>query len=233
MKPVCLITGAGGRLGQLLCTDLARDHEVIATYRNTVPRVASQLQWPVGAHQADEPRCPTAYCVQADLRCREDIRRVVEVAEARHGRIDSIINAAADVRFLGRLVELWESGDEAASQLAVNSIAPLQLVSAVFQSCWKDQAEDNARWNRSVVNVSSVSGLYVTKDVGQAYYAASKAALNTLTMYLSLELAPYSVRANAVCPSRFDNESATQRVVDAVRRLIIGSDTGSLLSKVP
>ncbi|MGX4695379.1 SDR family NAD(P)-dependent oxidoreductase [Streptomyces sp. JNUCC 63] len=233
MKPVCLITGAGGRLGQLLCADLARDHDVIATYNNNAPRVASQLQWPVGAGQSGGPHCPTIYCVQADLLHREDIRRVLEVAQARHGRIDSIINAAADVRFLGRLVESWQSGDEAVTQLAINSVAPVQLVSAVFQSCWKDWAEENARWNRSVVNVSSVSGLYVTKDVGQAYYAASKAALNTLTMYLSLELAPYSVRANAVCPSRFDNGPAAQRVVDAVRRLIIGKDTGSLLSKVP
>ncbi|AOP47924.1 SDR family NAD(P)-dependent oxidoreductase [Streptomyces lydicus] len=233
MKPVCLVTGAGGRLGQALCADLARDHDVIAAYRRTVPKVASQLQWPVRTDGAEEARHSLIHCVQADLACREDIRRLVEVAAARNGRIDSIVNAAADVRFHGPLVELWESGDEVVTQLAVNAVAPVQLVSAVFQACWKDQSEENAQWNRNLVNISSVSGLYVTKDVGQAYYAASKAALNTLTMYLSLELAPYSVRANAVCPSQFTNESATQHVVNAVRRLITGNETGALVSNVP
>ncbi|MFI0898478.1 SDR family NAD(P)-dependent oxidoreductase [Streptomyces sp. NPDC020983] len=233
MKPVCLITGAGGRLGQLLCADLAQDHEVVATYHTAVPRVASQLQWPIGDDPSGEERSPAIHCVQADLLSREDIRRVVEVAHARHGRIDSIVNAAADVRFHGRLVELWESGDEIVSQLAINAVAPAQLASAVFQSCWKDQTEENSRWNRSIVNVSSISGLSVSKDVGQAYYAASKAALNTLTMYLSLELAPYSVRANAICPARFANKAETQRVVDGVRQLIRGRDTGLLVSRVP
>ncbi|MGW4160117.1 SDR family NAD(P)-dependent oxidoreductase [Streptomyces sp. NPDC004788] len=233
MKPVCLITGAGGRLGRLLCADLAQDHEVVAAYHTTVPKVASQLQWPVGTTQSTSRNLPAIHCVQADLLSREDIRRVVEVAQARHGRVDSIINAAADVQFLGRLVELWESGDEAVAQLLVNAVAPIQLASAVFQACWKDQTEENSRWNRSVVNVSSVSSLYVAKDVGQAYYAASKAALNTLTMYLSLELAPYSVRANAICPARFESESAAQRVVGGVRKLISGNDTGLLMSGIP
>ncbi len=230
MKPVCLVTGASGRLGRLLCRDLASDHEVIASYHNTVPDVSSQLRRPVsdGAES-----CPPVYCVQADLHCRDDIRRLVEVAHARYGRIDSVVNAAADIRFHGALVELWQSGDDVLSQLAINSFAPFQLVSAIFQSHWKDESEENAKWNRNVVNVSSVSSLYVTKSIGQAYYAASKAALNILTMYLSQELAPYSVRANTVCPSRFADEPSTQRVVDAIRELMTGQDSGLLVSKVP
>jgi NAD(P)-dependent dehydrogenase (short-subunit alcohol dehydrogenase family) len=233
MKPVCLVTGAGGRLGQSLCVDLAQDYEVVATYRKTVPEVPSQLQWPVGPGAAAALPRSDIYCIQADLECRADIRRVVEVAQARHGRIDCVVNSAADIRFHGPLVEMWQSGDEAISQLSVNAVAPFQLVSAVFQSCWKDWSDENAQWNRSVVNVSSVSGLYVTRDVGQAYYAASKAALNILTMYLSLEMAPYSVRANTVCPSRFDDEPTTRRVVEAIRALLAGKETGSLVSKVP
>jgi NAD(P)-dependent dehydrogenase (short-subunit alcohol dehydrogenase family) len=173
------------------------------------------------------------YCVQADLQCREDIRRLVEVAHARYGRIDSVVNAAADIRFHGALVELWQSGDDVLSQLAINSVAPFRLVSAIFQSHWKNESDENAKWNRNVVNVSSISSLYVTKSIGQAYYAASKAALNILTMYLSQELAPYSVRANTVCPSRFADEPSTQRVVDAIRELMTGRDSGLLVSKVP
>lgn len=215
----------------MLCADLARDHEIIAIYRNTVPEVASQLRWPVVSGQASSAPADI-YCVQADLACREDIRRVVEVAQARYGSIDYVINSAADTRFHGRLLELWESGDEALSQLSVNSVAPFKLISAIFQSCWKDQPDENARHNRAVVNVSSASGAQVGNDRTEAYYAASKAALNMLTLHLSLELAPYSVRANAISPSEFKDTPRAQRVVDAIRNLLAGNETG-IVSKVP
>jgi NAD(P)-dependent dehydrogenase (short-subunit alcohol dehydrogenase family) len=232
MKPVCLLTGAGGRLGRAACLTLAEHYDIVAVYRKNVPDVPSQLRWPIRpeAEPDTEPAAAarSVYCVQADLTKREDVRRVVEVALGRHGRIDAIVNSAADTRFHGRLVELWESGDHAAAQLAINCIAPFQLVSAVFQASWKDEPDANARWNRSVVNVSSASALYVTADRGQAFYSASKAALNMLTMYLSLELAPYSVRANAICPGHFSDVAATREVVDAIGQLLGGAATGTV-----
>jgi NAD(P)-dependent dehydrogenase (short-subunit alcohol dehydrogenase family) len=228
MKPVCLVTGAGGRLGRAVCLTLADQYDIVAVYRTNVPDLPSQLRWPIQpeADPAAGPR--SVYCIQADLTRREDVRRVVEVALGRHGRIDAIVNSAADTRFHGKLVELWETGDHAEAQLAINCVAPLQLVSAVFQASWKDEPDANARWNRSVVNVSSVSALYVTADHGQAFYSASKAALNMLTMYLSLELAPYSVRANAICPARFTGAAATHEVVDAIGLLLGGTATGTV-----
>lgn len=231
MRPVCLITGASGRLGQALCLALVDRYNLVAIYRRSVPAVPSQLRWPVD-HAAEPGADRHIYCIQADLTSREDVRRVVEVALARYGRIDAVINSAADVKFHGKLVELWEADDQAQAQLAINCLAPMQLVSAIFQSSWKDQPDENAKSNRSVVNVSSVSGLYVNKDEGQAFYSASKAALNILTMYLSLELAPYSVRANAICPARFTDSHATRQVVEAIRVLLEGTATGTVEPEV-
>lgn len=233
MKPVCLVTGAGGRLGQKLCADLARDHDVVAVYHDAAPLVSSQTSWRVPPHDSPAHADPSVLCVRADLQRREDIGRIVEVATARHGCVDSVVHAAADIRFHGRLVELWESADYARAQLALNAVAPIELTSAVFQTCWKDDVEQNGHRNRSVVTVSSISGIQVSKDVGQGYYAASKAALNVLTMYLSLELAPYGVRANALCPSKFDDARATGSVVGAVRELLDGTQTGQLITGVP
>jgi NAD(P)-dependent dehydrogenase (short-subunit alcohol dehydrogenase family) len=234
MKPVCLITGAGGRLGQALCLTLMGRYDIVAVYRNSVPEVPSQLRWPARNAAETDDADQRVYCIQADLTSRKDMQRVVEVALARHNRVDAIVNSAADIKFHGKLVELWESDDATAqAQLAINCLAPMQLVSAVFQSSWKDQSDENAKWNRSVINVSSVSGLYVNKDAGQAFYSASKAALNILTMYLSLELAPYSVRANAICPAKFNDPVATRRVVDVIQALLEGTSTGRLETGVP
>jgi NAD(P)-dependent dehydrogenase (short-subunit alcohol dehydrogenase family) len=241
VKPVCLITGAGGRLGQDLCHALQEDYDLVATYRSTIPDIPSQFQRPLegSAGGADAPENVSAlsgvpaYLVQADLACREDVKRVVEVALARYGRIDALINTAADIKFHGNLRDLWQADDYPQSQMLLNAIVPMQLASAIHQYCWRDQTDENARWNRSVVNVSSISGLYVFEERGQAFYGVSKAALNMLTLYLSLELAPYSVRVNAICPSRFAGKAATRRVTEAIRKLLTGNSTGTIVTEVP
>ncbi len=229
MKPVCLITGAAGKLGAALCRELASSYEIIAAYHSKVPAFPSQLKFRI-AHPGQGRIQPNAaasiFCVQADLTRREDIRRLVEVSLAKFGKVDVIINSAADVKFHGKLLELWQDGGYCESQIHLNAIAPFQLVSAFHHSCWKDAPDENALWNRNVVNVSSMSGLYVYGNGGQGVYSASKAALNILTLHLSLELAPYSVRVNAICPGTFSDLASTVRVVRDIEPLLRGDSTG-------
>ena len=231
MKPVCLITGAAGRLGTALCTELLDAWNIIAVYRSKPPIVDSQLRIRVPNILEYDPRVTaesSVHCIQADLSVPEDIRRVTEVALARFGKVDAIVNSAADTKFHGYLTELWDSPASSQQQMLVNSIAPFQLISAIHQASWKDTPFENAKWNRSIVNVSSQSALSVTHDRGQAVYSASKAAMNMLSMYLALELAPYSVRVNTLCPGRFTTETSTAIVVKSVRQLLEGEITGTV-----
>jgi NAD(P)-dependent dehydrogenase (short-subunit alcohol dehydrogenase family) len=109
----------------------------------------------------------------------------------------------------------------------------MQIASKLYHDCWRDHPDDNVRWNRSVINVSSISGLTVFKDRGQALYGVSKAALNMLTLYLSLELAPCGVRVNAVCPSQFKDAAATRRVTESIRELLGSAATGAIVTGIP
>ena len=61
-----------------------------------------------------------------------------------------------------------------------------------------------------IINISSVVG----KEAMPKYaaYSASKFAIIGLTQALALELAPYQITANAVCPSLVDTERVTQLV---------------------
>lgn len=158
MKPVCLITGAGGRLGQDLCHALQDDYQVVASYRSRRPDIAS----------------PSVQLIQADLTQRDDLQRLVSDTLARHGRIDALVNSAADIKFHGSLRDLWQAGDYPQSQLLLNAIVPMQLASAIHQQCWRQQPDENARWNRSIVNVSSISGLYVFQERGRPSMAYRK-----------------------------------------------------------
>ncbi|MGJ7574285.1 SDR family NAD(P)-dependent oxidoreductase [Variovorax sp. RB2P76] len=230
MKPVCLITGAAGLLGRMLCESLASTHDIVAVYHRKMPDIASQLRSRIASNEGNTHTPSAAYCIQADLTVRHDIQRIVEISMARFGRLDVVINSAADIKFHGKLIEAWQTDDYAQHQLSVNCIAPVQLTSAVFENFWKNDPAENEKNNRCVVNVSSVSGLKAFPAAGQAYYAASKSALNMLTLYQSLELAPYGVRANAVCPSRFSDAENGAHVVRGIRRLIDGASSGLIVS---
>lgn len=231
MTPTCLITGSAGKLGVALCRVFSETHEVAAVYHKRVPPFPSQLQTPIDFGESHKKRAPShlPFCIQGDLTSSVDLRRIVEVIIARFCRIDVLINSAADARFHGKLLELSFGSTEVEGQLLTNCIAPMKLASAVFQECWKHNRQSNLEFNRCVINISSISGLHVYPSVGQAFYSASKAALNFLTQHLSNELADYGVRANAVCPSRFPETVSTEAVVSCIKELATSQVTGEVV----
>lgn len=112
-------------------------------------------------------------------------RTFAHVAE-RHGRLDHLINNAGINPAWGPLLEI----DTAIAHkiLAVNVVATLE---------WTRDAVA-AGLSRSVVNLSSVSGLSSSPNI--SFYGISKAAIINLTMQLAEELAP-AIRVNAVAPA--------------------------------
>lgn len=231
MNPTCLITGSAGNLGVALCNALLDTHQIVAVYRRKLPEFRSQLRntFDPGRVGKQSEFGNVPFCVQGDLTRMEDVRRIVEVALARFGTIDVLINSAADTRFHGKLLELSFGSAEVQNQLLTNCIAPMQLVSSIFQESWKHERLANREFNRCVINISSISGLRVYPSAGQAFYSASKAALNFLTRHLAGELADYCVRANAVCPSRFPDSVPTEKVVSQIRKLIASHITGEVI----
>lgn len=231
-KPLCLLTGASGQLGSALLRHLRTDFAVLAIYGSHEPTADSQTRraiWPSAeATQPSKRSCDT-YVVQADLTDPTSVNRLTEIALARYNRIDHVINAAADVAFYGstleadRLVGLWQR------QMQLNCFVPLALAANVARAFWRDRPSENRRLGRSVVNISSISGLNIYPGVGQAGYSASKAALNFMTCHLAAELMAIGVRANALAPTSFPSIVAVDTVVSAVSDLLVGDATGQIL----
>ena len=59
----------------------------------------------------------------------------------------------------------------------------------------------------SIINISSVSGIHAL--AGQSVYSATKGAVNSMTMVLAKELAPYGIQVNAVAPGFVETEMIT------------------------
>jgi ketoreductase RED2 len=136
---------------------------------------------------------PDACYVQADIADPEGVQRLVDAALARWGRIDTLVNNAGTTALIphhdveAASVDVWRRIFE------VNVFATWSLTVAALPALTEAKG--------SVVNVSSLAGLRPTGS--SIPYAASKAALNHMTVLLAKVVGP-DVRVNAVAPGLID-----------------------------
>lgn len=131
-----------------------------------------------------------ATAAQGDVSLDGDCRRLVAEAVARWGRLDYLVNNAGTTKYVAHADLEGLDAEDFQRLYAVNVIGAFQMARAAAPHL--REAGDAA-----IVNVSSTASLSGTGS--SIAYAASKAALNTLTMSLARALAP-EIRVNAVCP---------------------------------
>lgn len=134
--------------------------------------------------------------VAADLSRDAERSRLLETIAGNGLAIDVLVNnAAAGARPDSGLATSDQQWREA---IAVNVTAPFELCRALVPGM-------RARGRGSVVNVLSTAAFAVVPPM--LAYAATKAALWTMTRYLARECAP-AVRVNAICPGTIQEGGA-------------------------
>jgi 3-oxoacyl-[acyl-carrier protein] reductase len=178
-----LVTGATRGIGRAVVDAvLERGGRVVA-----VARDANALS----ALESEHPGRVKA--VEAELSETDRLESVVERAAQAFGSIEGLVNCAGIARYEAVDAISHEAVD---AQLRVNLIAPLILAQGV--------ARHMHGKGGSIVNVSSTLSERAAELT--AVYAATKAALNSLTKSLALELAPHGIRVNAVLPGGVDTD---------------------------
>jgi SDR family mycofactocin-dependent oxidoreductase len=194
---VALITGAARGQGRAHAVRLARagagivgldiGHDIdAAPYPLARQEDLSETQALVEAQGG------TMEAVVGDVRSQDDLDHAVRVALGTFGRLDHVI-ANAGFWGVGRFWELTES--QWTTMQDVN-------LSGVWRTCKAAAPHLIAQRRGAIVITASVSGF--EPGNGSAHYTASKHGLIGLMKNIALELGPYRIRCNAICPSTAD-----------------------------
>jgi NAD(P)-dependent dehydrogenase (short-subunit alcohol dehydrogenase family) len=226
------LTGASGTLGLKLCEELQKTHAIAAVHFRHGLSVATQNQHffdPLNPNETIVQEVCEVHAIEADLSNDLDLQRIIEITLARFRRIDLLINAAGC--FVARsLIYDEQSMESAERQFRINVFAPLKLMKIAFDRFWRNRRRENALRNRNIINISSLAGVDIFVDRGQAIYGASKAALNFLTCSLAKEVQGIGLRLNAVAPDSFSCPATLSRVVDVIKRIDSSSMDGKVVT---
>jgi NAD(P)-dependent dehydrogenase (short-subunit alcohol dehydrogenase family) len=201
---VAIVTGAGAGIGLATAKLFFEEGAsvVLAEVREDSCRRAAEAIDPTGAR---------VRAVEGDVSLSDDARRVVDEAVGAFGTVDVLVNNAG--------VE-WKCPLEETREEDWDRILRVNLKSAFLMSKYVIPILKDKRRGAIVMN-SSVG--YFIAAPNSAAYGASKAGMMALARGMALELAPFDVRVNAVCPGVIDtpmNERNLSRAADpeAMRR---------------
>jgi glucose 1-dehydrogenase len=195
-----LVTGSSGGIGKAIALELGQNQgcNVLVHYHERAEGAADTVE----AIQRAGGRCAGA--LQADFRDASDIHRLVrQIDDIWPEGWDILVNNAGIVAKLAleddtEDLKLWHEC------LAVNLHAPRLLSQLCVPRMQQriqsrqQQSEDTPVDGGVIINVSSIHSEKSNEFMGA--YAASKAALDSLTRTLAMEYAVHNIRVNAIAP---------------------------------
>jgi len=190
---VCVVTGGSRGIGAATAKLAAsRGYAVALTYRER----ATQADEVVAAIGASGGR---AIAVQSDVGSEADVVRAFEAADAL-GPLTLLVNNAGVVGPVGRL-------EDVATGEMLESLFRTNVVGAFLAAREAVRRMSTRRGGRGgcIVNVSSGASQLGTPNVW-IHYAATKGAMDTMTIGLAKEVAIDGIRVNAVRPGIIDTD---------------------------
>ena len=179
---VAIVTGGAQGLGAAVCRGLAARGWTVA-----VADIHA-----TGA-EAIAQACGTgAFAIAVDLAAAHGPHTMIEACVRRTQRLDALINCAAVApaeAFLDMTPESWEAA------LSVN----VRAVALAMAAAGREMAKAGGG---CIVNVTSAAARMALPNY--AAYAASKAAVDSLTRSAAVALAPHGIRVNSISPGMMD-----------------------------
>jgi len=186
---IALVTGASSGFGQLTASSLAdRGYRVFGTSRRAHSTPSDEIGM-----------------LLLDVRSDDSVRSCVEQLMAQVDRIDVLVNNAGQIH--ASVVE-ETSLEQAKDILETNFWGAVRVTSAVLPIMRRQR-------HGHIINVSSLAGLIGIP--GQAFYSASKFALEGYTEALSMEVEPFDILVSLIEPGFFKTHLHREMLRGALR----------------
>lgn len=202
MEKTALITGSSRGIGKACALKLAeRGFNIVVNY-NSNEEAANKAVEEITALGRK------AVAVKADTSDLKQVQDMFRTAVKEMGGIDVLVNNAGIV---SDAYLLMLNGDSLQKSLDIN-------IKGYFNCAQQAALKMMKNKRGSIVNISSVSGIHAL--AGQSVYSATKGAVNSMTMVLAKELAPYGIQVNAVAPGFVETEMITAVPEDKLKEYL-------------
>jgi acetoin reductase-like protein len=220
---VAIVTGSGNGIGKTVALRLAHEGADII-----VADIGLKSAEQTAREILDADRKALAYCI--DLANISQIRPMVERAVNEFSRIDILVNAAGVVQTKPFLEITEDEWDRVLDTNLKGTVFCIQAVAAQMIKQIPKEVMEAGRAEKSygkIVNFSSISGR--RGRALQTAYAASKAAIISITQSAALAFKAYNINVNAIAPGVIPTPMWEQIDRDCGR--ILGKEKGQSMKE--
>ncbi|WP_203290625.1 SDR family NAD(P)-dependent oxidoreductase [Maricaulis parjimensis] len=196
---VAIVTGGANGIGKACARRLSEDGFLV---------VIADVDREAGTALADElgAEREKALFVSCDVSDRLSVNNLLSETRSAFDRLDVLVNNAGIVA-KGDILDLSEAdfdkviGVNLRGSFLVAREAARQMVEQIEEA---GERTEDVRRRYAIINMSSVNGVMAIPD--QLAYCVSKGAINQMTKSMSLALAKYGIRVNAIGPGSINTD---------------------------
>lgn len=186
---VAIVTGAAMGIGYSAAEALAKEgiHVVLADVQSSVHDAWAKIK----------EQCPEneGFAMEVDVTKEAQVKALMDATVEKFGRIDILYSNAGINGGECSVCDLTED--------RIDKVFNVNFKGMVF--CFKHAGEQMKKQKYGTI-VATGSWYGKEGHANSGLYGASKAAVHTLVHAMALEMAPYGVTVNAVCPALADSE---------------------------
>ncbi len=176
-----IVTGAARGIGKAIATRFHRDGARLVLWDLRADELSAACAELEGSG-------PDVHGAVVDVTDRRGVEAGVTEAYERLGRIDILANNAG----IGGFTPFLEMSDQEWQRMLDVDLTGVFICSQVVARRMREQGSG------AIVNMASTNGLL--GEALEAHYNAAKGGVVLLTKTMAIELAPYGIRVNSVCP---------------------------------